>query len=57
MSEGRSWRGDWVNRLYERTRERGYNSVTEFADARPAVSLLEWSSQESVETQSTWFLG
>ncbi|WP_164019925.1 NUDIX hydrolase [Pyxidicoccus trucidator] len=39
MTDGRSWQGDWRVRLYERVRERGYTSLTAFADARPAVSL------------------
>ena len=40
MSEDRSWEGNWKARLYERVRERGYDSLTAFADARPAVSLV-----------------
>ena len=39
MSEGRSWEGNWKARLYERVRERGYDSLTAFAEARPAVPL------------------
>jgi hypothetical protein len=39
MSEGRSWEGNWRVRLYERVRERGYDSLTAFAEARPAVPL------------------
>jgi hypothetical protein len=34
-----AWKGDWVARLYERTRAHGYDSLTAFAAARPAVSL------------------
>jgi hypothetical protein len=40
MSDGRSWRGNWKLRLYERARERGYDSLTAFANARPTASLL-----------------
>ena len=40
MTDGRSWQGNWKARLYERVRERGYDSLTAFADARPAVPLL-----------------
>ncbi|AEI63765.1 hypothetical protein [Corallococcus macrosporus] len=40
MTDGRSWEGNWVARLYERVRERGYDSVTAFADARPTASLV-----------------
>ena len=40
MSEGSSWRGAWKTRLYERVRERGYTSLTAFAEARPTASLV-----------------
>ncbi|NNB86623.1 NUDIX hydrolase [Corallococcus exiguus] len=40
MTDGRAWQGNWKARLYERVRERGYNSLTAFADARPAVPLV-----------------
>ena len=39
MTDGRSWQGNWKVRLYERVRERGYDSLTAFAEARPTVSL------------------
>jgi hypothetical protein len=39
MSENRSWQGHWKARLYERVRERGYTSLTAFAEARPAIPL------------------
>ncbi|WNG39620.1 NUDIX hydrolase [Archangium violaceum] len=39
MSEDRSWEGNWKARLYERVRERGFDSLTAFAEARPAVPL------------------
>ncbi|PTL77502.1 NUDIX hydrolase [Vitiosangium sp. GDMCC 1.1324] len=39
MTDGRAWEGNWVARLYERVRERGYDSLTAFAEARPAVPL------------------
>ncbi|RKH62867.1 NUDIX hydrolase [Corallococcus aberystwythensis] len=39
MTDGRAWQGNWKARLYERVRERGYDSLTAFADARPAVPL------------------
>src|SRR5687767_917240 len=39
MTEGRAWQGNWKARLYERVRERGYDSLTAFAEARPAVPL------------------
>jgi len=40
MSEGSAWRGNWRVRLYERFRERGYESLTAFAEARPTASLV-----------------
>jgi hypothetical protein len=40
MSEGRSWDGSWKVRLYDRVRERGYDSLTAFAEARPTASLV-----------------
>jgi hypothetical protein len=39
MSDGRTWEGNWRARLYERVRERGYSSLTVFAETRPAVPL------------------
>jgi hypothetical protein len=40
MTDGRSWEGNWKVRLYERVRERGYTSLTAFAEARPTASLV-----------------
>ncbi|RKH29642.1 NUDIX hydrolase [Corallococcus praedator] len=40
MTDGRAWDGNWKVRLYERIRERGYDSLTSFAEARPAVSWV-----------------
>jgi hypothetical protein len=40
MSGGQAWRGNWRVRLYERVRERGYDSLTAFANARPTASLV-----------------
>ncbi|OJT25308.1 NUDIX hydrolase [Archangium sp. Cb G35] len=39
MSGGQAWQGNVRARLYERIRERGYDSLTAFAEARPAVPL------------------
>ena len=39
MSEDQAWRGNWRVRLHERVRERGFTSITAFAEARPAVPL------------------
>ncbi|AGC42207.1 hypothetical protein MYSTI_00858 [Myxococcus stipitatus DSM 14675] len=40
MTDGRSWRGNWKARVAERVRERGYDSVTAFAEARPTATLV-----------------
>ena len=39
MSDGHAFQGHWIARLYERVRERGHDSLTAFAQARPAASL------------------
>ena len=39
MSDGGAWQGNIRARLYERVRECGYDSLTAFAEARPAVPL------------------
>jgi hypothetical protein len=40
MSEDRSWEGNWKARLFERARERGFVSLTAFAEAHPTASLV-----------------
>ncbi|NOK22215.1 NUDIX hydrolase [Corallococcus carmarthensis] len=45
MADGRSWRGNWQARLYERVRDRGYDSLTAFANARPTASLVELAEE------------
>ncbi|ATB39734.1 NUDIX hydrolase [Cystobacter fuscus] len=40
MSDGRAWEGNVKARLYARVRERGYDSLTAFAEARPTASLV-----------------
>jgi hypothetical protein len=45
MTDGRAWQGNWVVRLYERVRERGYDSVTAFAEARPTASLVKLAEE------------
>ncbi|WP_095977686.1 NUDIX hydrolase [Melittangium boletus] len=39
MTDGRAWQGNWKDRLYKRVRERGFASLTAFAEARPAIPL------------------
>ena len=41
MSEDRSWEGTWRVPLDERVRERGYESLTAFAEAHPTLPLVE----------------
>jgi hypothetical protein len=45
MSEDRSWEGDWPARLYVRVRERGYSSLTAFAEAHPTLPLVELTEE------------
>ncbi|AEI63443.1 hypothetical protein [Corallococcus macrosporus] len=40
MSAEHPWDGNWKARLYERIRERGYDSLTAFAEARPTASWV-----------------
>ena len=40
MSGGQAWQGNWRVRLHERVRERGYDSLTSFANARPTASVV-----------------
>jgi hypothetical protein len=47
MSE--AWVGDWFQRVKHRARERGYDTVTAFADAQPTATLLELANQLGVE--------
>jgi hypothetical protein len=41
MNDGHPWEGNWVARMYERVRERGYDSLTAFAEACPTATLVE----------------
>jgi hypothetical protein len=45
MTAEHPWQGNWKARLYERVRERGYESLTSFAEARPTASLVELSEE------------
>lgn len=45
MRGDRSWEGNWQIRLYERVRERGYTSLTAFAEARPTLPLVELAQE------------
>ncbi|REG20536.1 hypothetical protein ATI61_121101 [Archangium gephyra] len=45
MSDGRAWEGNWRVRLIERVRERGYDSLTAFANARPTASLVAMADE------------
>ena len=45
MSELSAWQGNWLVRLRERVRDRGYDSVTAFAEARPTASLVELADE------------
>jgi len=39
MTDERSWEGHWKGRLDKRLRERGFSSLTAFAEARPTLPL------------------
>ncbi|RJS27864.1 NUDIX hydrolase [Corallococcus sp. H22C18031201] len=45
MTDGRSWLGNWKARLYERVRERGFDSLTAFAESRPAMPLDQLAAE------------
>ena len=45
MTARHPWDGHWKARLYERVRERGYDSLTAFAEARPTASLVELAEE------------
>lgn len=45
MTDGGAWQGNWRVRLYERVRERGYESLTAFAEARPAVPMYRLADE------------
>jgi hypothetical protein len=45
MSEGSAWQGNWRVRLYERVRERGYDSLTAFAEAHPTAPLYQLAEE------------
>lgn len=39
------WDGDWENRIYDRVRARGFQLITDFADARPRASYRELTKE------------
>ena len=41
----RAWRGDWYERLKERVRSYGFETVTELADTQPTASLVTLTGQ------------
>ncbi|AGC41536.1 hypothetical protein MYSTI_00177 [Myxococcus stipitatus DSM 14675] len=45
MTDGHAWRGNWKVRLYERVHERGYSSLTAFAEARPTASMVSLAEE------------
>ena len=45
MSEGSAWQGDWRVRLHERIRERGYDSLTSFAEAHATAPLYRLAEE------------
>ncbi|MBN8231957.1 NUDIX hydrolase [Corallococcus macrosporus] len=45
MTDGRSWNGNWKVRIRERLQERGFTSLTAFAESRPAVPFVELAEE------------
>jgi hypothetical protein len=45
MSDGRAWEGNWPARMYERVRERGYPSLTAFAEAHPTLPIVDLAQE------------
>ncbi|MDC0711433.1 NUDIX hydrolase [Stigmatella sp. ncwal1] len=45
MTSRHPWQGNWRVRLYERVRARGYDSLTAFAAARPAIPLYQLAEE------------
>ncbi|NPD24216.1 NUDIX hydrolase [Corallococcus sp. AB004] len=45
MTDGRSWEGNWKVRIHERLQERGFESLTAFADSRPAVPFVDLAEE------------
>ncbi len=40
MSFAKTWSGDWHGRILERVQQRGFETVTQYTDQQPGVSLL-----------------
>ena len=40
MSYAKTWAGDWYDRILERVRQRGFDTVTQYVSERPGVSLV-----------------
>jgi hypothetical protein len=40
VSFAKTWSGDWHSRILERVRQRGFETVTQYASGRPGVSLI-----------------
>ncbi|MBN8467877.1 NUDIX hydrolase [Corallococcus exiguus] len=45
MTDGRSWNGNWKVRIHERLQERGFKSLTAFAEAHPAMPFVELAEE------------
>jgi hypothetical protein len=41
MSFGKTWSGNWHDRILERVQERGFETVTQYAGEHPGTSLIE----------------
>ncbi len=45
MSYEKTWSGDWHGRILERVRERGFETLTEYASDRAGVSLVSLADE------------
>lgn len=45
MSFQKTWSGDWHGRILERVRQRGFETVTQYASDRPGASLIALANE------------
>jgi hypothetical protein len=52
-----AWQGLWRVRVYERVRERGFSSLTAFAEARPAIPMHMLADELGEDVAAVQLLG
>jgi hypothetical protein len=45
VSFEKTWSGDWHGRVLERVQQRGFRTVTQYADERPGISLIDLADE------------